>query len=318
MTVPRTPLPRYRDLPRLEGLPLRHAWDVFGPGDELGTLNLLDGPTVLHGLAAALTGERIALSMPMGQPAPPLYGREELRLSYIQLNRNEWDDRLDSLYTQASSQWDSFRHVRCREYGYYGGVTQDPPDMGARLGIQHWASGIVGRGVLLDVVRHLEERGGPFDPFTGFAISAAVLEGTARAQGVRIEPGDIVCVRAGWQRAYRELSPKQRAERAAAGTAAAHAGLSGSEEVAELLWDWHVAAITCDNPSVETSPGDPSVGSLHRRILPLLGIPMGELFDFEQLAQRCAADKRWTFTFIGVPLNVPGGVGSPANAVAVR
>lgn len=318
MTTAVQALPRYSELPLLEGLPLRHAWGLFGPEDEFGTLNLLDGATVRQGLAAALTGERIALTMPLSSPDPPLYGREELRRSYIQLNRNEWDDRLDSFYTQASSQWDSFRHVRCREYGYYGGVTADPPGMGERLSIHHWACGIIGRGVLLDVARHLETRGAPYDAFGDFAISADVLRETAEAQGTPILPGDILCIRVGWQRAYGLLSPEQRAQRAAAGTAAAHAGLSGSEAVAELLWDWHVAAVTCDNPSVETSPGDPAIGSLHRRILPLLGIPMGELLDFEELAHRSAADGRWTFAFIGVPLNMPGGVGSPANAVAVR
>jgi hypothetical protein len=60
------------------------------------------------------------------------------------------------------------------------------------------------------------------------------------------------------------------------------------------------------------------VGNLHRRILPALGLAVGELFDFDELAERCAADGRWTFLLAAVPLNLPGGVGSPANAVAIR
>jgi hypothetical protein len=45
---------------------------------------------------------------------------------------------------------------------------------------------------------------------------------------------------------------------------------------------------------------------------------LGELFDFERLAEACAADRRYDFLFVAVPLNLPGGVGSPANAVAIR
>ena len=66
------------------------------------------------------------------------------------------------------------------------------------------------------------------------------------------------------------------------------------------------------------SPGDPNVGNLHRRLIPGLGLAVGELFDFNALADQCAVENRWSFLFVAVPMNVPGGVGSPANAVAIR
>ena len=310
-------LPQFDQLPFVEGLPLRHAWDVFGREDDLGTLNLLDADTVRRGLAHALTGERICLTMALTSPAPPLFGRQQLRQTVVELDRNTWDDRLDSFYTQASSQWDGFRHVRCREHGFYTGITQDPQDMGDRLGIEHWSRGIIGRGVLLDVHRYLESTSGGYDPLTSLEVSAEVLRETAAAQGVQMQPGDILCVRVGLQVGYGRLTNEQQQALGTPGAAVTHAGLSGGEAMAEQLWNWHIAAITCDNPSVEVAPGDPAVGSLHRRILPLLGIVMGELFDFEELAERCAALGRWTFAFMGVPLNLPGGLGSPANAVAV-
>lgn len=37
-------IPPYDSLPRLPGNGLRHAWDVCGRGDNLGTLNRLTGP----------------------------------------------------------------------------------------------------------------------------------------------------------------------------------------------------------------------------------------------------------------------------------
>ena len=49
----------------------------------------------------------------------------------------------------------------------------------------------------------------------------------------------------------------------------------------------------------------------------MLGYPLGELMDFESLSERCAALGRWDFFFSAAPLHVVGGVGSPANALAI-
>jgi hypothetical protein len=95
------------------------------------------------------------------------------------------------------------------------------------------------------------------------------------------------------------------------------AGLAGSEEMSRFLWDSGVAALPCDNPSVEVVPADPAVGSLHRRLIPHLGFAIGELFDFGPLARACRREGRYEFLFTSVPLNVAGAVGSPANAVAI-
>ena len=88
--------------------------------------------------------------------------------------------------------------------------------------------------------------------------------------------------------------------------------------MARWLWDRGVAAVATDNPAVEVAPGDPAVGSLHRRLIPLLGFALGELFDFGRLALDSAADGKYTSLFMAAPLNLPGGVGSPGNAVAVK
>jgi hypothetical protein len=64
-------------------------------------------------------------------------------------------------------------------------------------------------------------------------------------------------------------------------------------------------------------PSDPAQGSLHRRLIPHLGFAIGELFDFAPLARVCQREGRYEFLFTGVPLNLTGAVGSPANAVAI-
>jgi kynurenine formamidase len=236
----------------------------------------------------------------------------------IQSNRNIWDDKLDDFYPQASSQWDGFRHVRARELGFWGGLTEDPPQLGNRLGVEHFARrGIIGRGVLLDIDGHLRATTSAYNPLAEIPVGADLLGEVADRQGVQVRSGDILCLRFGWLRAYRELGAGDRAAYAAAGQQSSFAGLSAEESTARVLWDWHVAAVACDNPGAEVSPGNAATGSLHRRLLPLLGVVVGELLDFEELSQACADRGSWSFLFTAVPLNVAGAVGSPANAVAV-
>lgn len=309
-------LPSFDELPQLPGIGLRHAWNVFGPDDALGTVNWITPERVVAAARCISTGERISLDLPLNLPDPPLFGRAPYQHSVIALNRNEMDDRVDSFHLQGSTQWDALNHVRCREHGYWGGRTQDPTEGPNGLGIEQYAShGIAGRGVLLDVAGWQDARGRGYYSFAPIAITAADLEAVARAQDVGLETGDILCIRTGWTRAYRRLDARGRADHA---RAPSFAGLHAGEAMARFLWDSHPAALCCDNPAIEVVPGDPAVGSLHRRLLPTLGMALGELFDFEPLADRCRADGRWAFFFVAVPLKLPGGVGSPGNAVAIR
>jgi len=133
-------LPAYDDLPVIERAGMSHSWGVFGPDDDVGTLNLLSDETVVDALSEVDSGERIGLTLELSAISPPLFGRSPLVHTLLKTDRNTWDDRIDGLFPQASSQWDGLRHVRAREFGFYGGVTDDPPEMGDRLGIQRWES----------------------------------------------------------------------------------------------------------------------------------------------------------------------------------
>ena len=84
------------------------------------------------------------------------------------------------------------------------------------------------------------------------------------------------------------------------------------------MWNLHISALAADNPGVEMFPPAPGHGFLHPRALPLLGIPLGELWDLDALAEHCAADGTYDAFFTSAPLHVRGGVGSPPNAIAVR
>jgi len=193
--------------------------------------------------------------------------------------------------------------------------------------VHHWAErGIVGRGVLVDVARHRT-----IDASASDAITVEDLDATLSAQGVSVQAGDVLLVRTGWLAWYRGLDAAARS--ALPGRLRAP-GLARGEDVVRYLWDLHVAAVAADNPALEVYPmdrptdgrehpelADPAVAaaaSLHWHLLPLLGMPLGELFDLDDLAADCAAEGTWDFLFTSAPLHVRAGVATPANALAIR
>lgn len=313
-------IPSFDSLPRLPGTGVQHAWDVWGRGDNLGTLNRLTGPVVAAASSCVRTGERIGLSLPLGLPDPPFFGRKGFRHTFEAMGPAAWDDFVDGFYLQCSSQWDGLRHIGSPD-GWYGGWRAQPAGDLEPLGMHHWAArGIVGRGVLADLAAYASAADPGYDPFTRVTFTAADLAGALAAQGTPLRSGDILCVRTGWTDKYLSLDPAERAALAEGMkdvTGYTSAGLAGSEEMARFLWDSGVAALPCDNPAVEVVPSDLADGFLHGRLIPGLGMAIGELFSFGDLAAACAREGRYEFLFVSVPLNVTGAVGSPANAVAV-
>lgn len=302
--------PPFDRLPLAEGTTMRHAWDVFGRADRLGTVNFLTPAARLAALGSVRSGETINLSLPLDQPDVPPFGRERLSHEVYAANDFSWGDRVAAMDPQASSQWDGLLHVSHGTAGLYGGRTGTALEK-ADLGIDSWArTGIVGRGVLVDVARHL----GGDDPLGGRAVTADDLRRMLESQGSELKPGDILCLRFGWLDGYRALAAS---DRAAFMRRPSCDGLSADESTAAFLWDARTTAIVADNPTVEAQPGDRTRGFLHHRLLTMLGMPLGELFDLDALAAHCHRTGDWDFLFTSVPWNLPGGVGSPANAVAL-
>lgn len=56
---------------------------------------------------------------------------------------------------------------------------------------------------------------------------------------------------------------------------------------------------------------------LHLHLLVLFGMPIGELWDLKALSQKCKELGKYSFLLTSVPLNVPGLVASPVNALAL-
>jgi kynurenine formamidase len=322
-------LPSYHELPVAAGAPPGSSWGVWGRGDVFGCLNLLTPEATRRGLAAARKGSVFSLNLELELPDPPLFDRSAFRHTVTALASFASEETLSDWNTQASSQWDGFRHVRSPVYGAYGGIDE------AHHGLHHWARrGIVTRGVVADVARWRQARGRPIAPGDRDVITPADLLATLQAQGTTVEPGDILLVRTGWLAWYRGLDPGQRIM--LAGGPLTAAGLEASEATAQTLWDLHTAAVATDNPAVEAWPpplflqatpppdeefADPARSAelfLHVHLLPLLGLPLGELFDLDTLAADCAADGTWDCLFTSAPLNLHHGVASSPNALAIR
>lgn len=318
-TRPATALPSYADLKaRRDGKPPGSAWGVFGENDEIGTINLLDADRVLAGIREVVLGEVHSLNWDVTEPSPNPHRPCPVR-THIVAPGIARDDSLSPFPLQYSSQWDGLRHVETggRFYNDTDPARVDDPES-TTLGIQLWAErGIVGRGVLLDVAGHQAAKGAPFDPGSRFEIEPSLLDEVASAQGTTIERGDILLIRTGWAGWFQQLSPAERARRFQADSP--QAGLAPIEASAAWLWDKHVAAVAADNVALESMPvsmeGDQF---LHFKLIPALGLAVGELFWLDGLAAACRADRRWSFFFTSAPLNVPGGVGSPPNALAIR
>jgi len=313
--------PLYHELPANETTGERHAWHCFGPQDELGTMNFIGAAQVQAALRCATEGRVVNLNLPLDLPQPALSRGRAGYQHHIKRTRGGGDDYLDNFYLQCSTQWDAVAHIRYREFGFYGGRQDADLDRG-ELGIDRLArKGMVGRGVLVDFAGWMDSKKTPVCGTERLAITPADLTAVLAWQGTTLQQGDILLLRTGWLRWYLNLDEGGRA--ALAGTLHNEEGgldcpgLASGTEVAEWLWNHRVAAIAADNPALEVLKIRKDDGFLHRRIMALLGMPIGEFWYLEELAYACRDRNRHDFLLTSVPLNLPRGVGTPANAYAI-
>ncbi|TFD22534.1 cyclase family protein [Cryobacterium sp. TMS1-13-1] len=305
-------IPAFDDLPEIGTIGIKHSWGVLPV--SLGTLAFLSPAATLEASHAVRTGETISLNVPFDDFAPPLFGRPSLGHLVTETGKNTFEDTLNDFNPQSASQWDGLTHIRAREFGFYGGIT-DGDEARTTLGMHHWAQhGIVGRGLLVDVVRYRAAQNIAWDPFVEDAVEASEIADIIAWQGQHLQPGDILCVRTGWMGEYRR---RASTDGDVSRVGDQFAGIASTEAMARFLWDNKVAAVASDNPAVESAPGDPRNGSLHRRLIPGLGFALAELLDLDALADRCFELNAYDFLFSAAPLPLTGGASSTANALAI-
>ncbi|KKP01034.1 hypothetical protein THAR02_06856 [Trichoderma harzianum] len=317
-------LPSWKSMPAVPGMPHGCAWGLFDRNnvkDEVGTINLLQPSTIVNASKEIKTGKSVILNWPLDRVHEPSFDRPNLHVTVKDWKKEGgpwycYDDEI-KLNTQSGSQWDGLRHWGHSVTGmYYNGIPHESLLDTSHLGVEHWSKrgGIVGRGVLLDYVAFAARHNIEYDPVTRHCITLSDILKIAEEQSVTFQRGDILIFRTGWVKWYEEHTEEERRSKIKNGND--HVGIEGNEEMFAWLWDNHFAALAGDTVGVEAWP--PTFPwCLHDYAISMWGMPLGELWDLEALATACEEENRWTFFFTSAPLNNPGGIASPPNAVAV-
>ena len=298
-------------------------WGKWGPADEIGTLNYATPEKVAAAAKLIQNGKAFPLAIPLGPDGPQTGARG--RMNPVHLMRHDGADGYSGLRDkeaglrsaddwlimplQAATHWDALSHIFYKDRMYNGYDMREVMSWGARkCGIEKTKGKAAGRGVLLDMARH---KGVDFLE-DGTPITPDDLDAAADKQSVTIGTGDFLIVRTGQM----ENCLKRGSWGAYAGGDAP--GLSF--ETAEWLFKKEVAAVATDTWGCEVRPND--VPGLyqpwHWVVIPSMGLTMGEIFFLKELAEDCAADKRYEFFFVAPSLPVKGAVGAPVVPMAFK
>jgi kynurenine formamidase len=291
-------------------------WDVDGVKDERGTTNLLTPDRIAAAARLVRDGKIFDLGIPFGKGGPqPGGGRINPVLMLSETGEDQdfpgafhYADDYVFMPLQSASQWDGLAHVFYDDHLYNGFPASSVTPHGTLANsIEKQAKGIAGRGVLVDVARY---RGVDWLPL-GEVITPDDLDGALAAQGVELAGGDILAVRTGWRRKF--LSDNDPA-----GFMAGEPGLG--IDCCEWLHSHDVAAVCSDNWAIEVLPGEIPGEQMpvHMVLIRDMGMTLGEILDFEELAADCAADGRYDFFLTAPPIKFRRALGSPINPLAIK
>jgi kynurenine formamidase len=295
-------------------------WGRWGPDDEIGTLNLVDGAARRRAAAAVRSGQAFALGLPLseaeGIQAGFVEGRDNPRRIMTQVNNPlsadpEWicsSEDVVTMATQCATHWDALAHCSYGGHIYNGyPASSVSADGAARCGI-HRLGTVVSRGVLLDVARALGRD--VLEP--GYPIMPADLDAACELAAVTPEPGDIVLVRTG------QMVHLATGSRDLVAYTWPSPGLT--IDTAEWFRARDVAAVATDTLVFEVFPCQYEEAYLPVHLLHLveMGMTQGQNWVLDALADDCADDGRYTFLLDATPLPLTAGLGTPLNPVALK
>jgi len=298
-------------------------WGRWGPDDEAGTLNFITAQEIVGAGRLIRSGKAFSLGLNFDRNGPqrglwgnrfnPIHTMLATGTDAVSGNQDasglRYADDMVSLPLQCGTQWDALGHIFYDDKMWNGYDARLVDCNGAQKnGIHKVKDRMAGRGVLLDVARHL----GIEYLEDGMAITNDDLDATARAQGVEIRRGDFVIVRTG-----------QMEDRLARGEWGGYAGGDApglAFETCEWIYEKEIAAICTDTWGCEVRPNETDDASQpwHWVVIPMIGITMGEIFYLKDLAADCAGDRVYEFFFCAPPLPITRAVGSPINPMAIK
>lgn len=322
------------DRPRLGKADLEKAaedlknWGKWGPEDELGTLNYTTPEDIVRAAGLVRKGTVISLALNLDGKGPqagktkfPPVGRFNPVHTMLRTGTDAYSGVLDKrgirsaddlviIPSQCATHWDGLGHIFYGDKMWNGYDCRTVSSFGAaKAGIEKTKEKFVGRGVLLDIARHLDVDWLP----EGFAITSALLDDCCAAQKLEVGRGDYLLLRTG-----------QMEEKFAQGNWDYYPGGDAPGLAFETLYwlqDKEIAALATDTWGVEVRPnetGEDINQPWHWICIPIMGLTMGEIFKLDELGKACAEDGVYEFLFVGPSLPVTGAVGSPVNPLAIR
>ena len=291
-------------------------WGRWGPDDERGALNLVTAERTASAAATVRTGRTVSCALDLATQVAPDNPRpaEHFMITAGDARADNplpgFEQSTDffgvACHGMAFTHIDALCHIFVDGLMYNGVAAEEVSSHGARRNsIMAAASGICGRGVLLDIPR-LRGEGWLTPPAR---ISVGELEQAEREQGVTVEAGDILLVDTGRSRWRRADGPGIIAQ-----------GMAGLDaECIPWLRDRDVAVLGSDGISdalgVEATAG--WAMPVHQCVIAGMGVHLLDNVDLVGLAHACAEERRWSFLLTVAPLRLLGGTGCVVNPVAV-
>ena len=303
-------------------------WGRWGANDELGSINFLTSAEVLRAAKSIRSGKVFTLGVPVARKeGDPIYQGRGQPVKTMNMDKGyyindagplfpgglEYADDVIFMYVQGTTQYDALGHV------WYGDKLYNGYDAKTTIGglkkcsIQPIAEhGVVGRGVMLDVARYK----GVKHLGANEQITLDDMLKTAEKQKVKIEKHDIIVIHTGWLKVFYDDGP----DKFFPDKAVMEPGITDEPELIKWFHQMEIASLTCDTVACEQSWSSESgyFLPLHGALLRNLGIPLNEIVWLDDLAADCAKDGQYDFLFVGAPLKIVGGTGSPVNPIAIK
>ena len=297
---PRTP----RNLEEFDALFQEYNnWGRWGADDEHGTMNLVTEEKTRE--AAALVRRGITVSLAHNPMPGEAVDNPDAAFNHTMGQSLRSDTYEFTYHGYGVSHIDSLCHFLWNDRLYNDILpSESTPDGCGKLGIQNLKTGIVTRGILLDIARLKDV---PYlEPETPIYVED--IEAWEQEAGVTVSPGDIIFVRTGRWARRAELGPWQISN--------SSAGLHAS--VLPWIKDRGVAFVGSDAatdvmPSMVEGIRQP----VHTMLIAGFGTNIFDNMDLEALADRAAQENRWEFMITAGPIPVEGGTGSPLNPIAI-
>lgn len=291
-------------------------WGRWGPEDQRGALNYLTPERVQAAAALVQDGVAVSCALPIGGPPDP---EDAYPPVHLMLRAGDMANDLLGIpsdyvalmyHGYTITHLDALCHHIYQRQLYNGFPAEAVTSRGAQAGsIRAAATGVTGRGVLLDVPRALGRDW--LDP--GYAIGVDELEAAEAAQGVTVGEGDLLLVRTGRHARRRAGNPP--IERIGGGLRN-YPGLHWS--CIPWLHERRIALLGCDTFSDAIPANVCDAGTaIHTVGLVGMGLHLLDNSDLEDLAFACAARNRWAFCLTIAPLRIDAGTGSPVNPIAL-